>query len=91
MKKFSAFYPEEFTQTENGFVVCGRSMGDEPIAIGDIIGGCRVVKIEAYRRSLGDCPPGLTARMTLETISPDKPSWLDVDLIARSPDTPPGV
>jgi hypothetical protein len=88
MKEFNSFYPDEFTPTGNGYVICGRAMEDEPIALGDKIGGCRVVKIEAYGHSLDQCHPGLSARITLEVIDQDKAGWLSVRLIATSPDSP---
>jgi hypothetical protein len=55
----------EIKKTEDGYLVCGRCVGTEPIELGDFLNDLEVVKIEAYERELAECPPGLTARLTL--------------------------
>lgn len=46
--------------------VIGRTAGDDEIRLGDSLGGMRVMRLEAYGRSLDFFSPGLTGIITLK-------------------------
>jgi hypothetical protein len=64
MKQFQVDVAD-IKKTGETFYVAGLSVGDEPIAIGDYLNGLEVVKIVAYGKEINECPPGLTAGLTL--------------------------
>ena len=64
MKHFQVDF-RDIQRTAEAYQVSGRSVGDEPISLGDFLNGLEVVKIYAYGRELDECPPGLTAALTL--------------------------
>ena len=50
---------------EGVFIIPGRC-GEQPIRIGDMIGGCVIMKIEAYQKNLLELSPGMTGLITLQ-------------------------
>ena len=64
MKEFEVEL-DEIEKTDCAYLVYGKSVGSETIAIGDFLNDLEVVKIESYGHEVDKCPSGLTARLTL--------------------------
>ena len=52
-------------KTENGFTFSVRT-GEQPIKVGDYIGHCKIVKLQAYGKELDEFCPAITGQVTVE-------------------------
>jgi hypothetical protein len=65
MKKFMFDLKEDVAEADCSYVVRGRNVGDEEIAIGDILYGLKVMRIEFWNQVDVPLPPTYSGQLTL--------------------------